>query len=387
MTATHPRLAHLGTTVFTVYSALAAEHGAVNLGQGVPAFEPPEGIVEAARAALGSGIDQYPVLAGLPELHEAIRADRRARTGHEVEDLLVTVGATEALTASILGLAGPGDEVVVLEPAYDAYAAAADLAGARVVPVALRAVDGRLVLDAEALAAALTDRTRVVVVNTPHNPSGTIWSASELAELAQVLQPWPEVTVLSDEVYEHLLLDEVAHTSPLDVPALASRTLVCGSIGKTFSVTGWKTGWVMGPADLVAAARVAKQFTTFAVNAPYQRAGAHALRSEGAYVDRLRSTLRSNRDRLVAGLTAAGFDVMTAPAGYFVLARPQPGSRCAALGSGEGLARALPAEVGVVGIPVSAFFRGEAGELGEWLRFSFARTPAEIDDAVRRLTA
>lgn len=379
-TIPHPRLAHLGTTVFTVYSALAAEHGAVNLGQGVPAFGPPPGLVEAARAAVGVGIDQYPPLAGLPELHDAIRADRLTRTGLTCDDVLVTVGATEALTASILALAGPGDEVVVLEPAFDSYAAAADLAGARTVPVPLRLVDGRCVLDAEALRSALTEHTRVVIVNTPHNPSGTVWARAEMALLADVLDAFPQVTVLSDEVYEQLLLDDVEHVSAAHEPRLAGRTLVASSLGKTFSVTGWKTGWLTGPAPLVAAARAAKQYLTFAVNAPYQRAAAHALTSENAAVEQLRETLRGNRDRLVAGLRAAGWDVLDAPAGYFVLARPASGP------TGDDLARALPVTTGVVAIPVSAFFRGDPGGLGEYVRFSFARTPAEIDEAVARLT-
>jgi N-succinyldiaminopimelate aminotransferase len=382
------RLQELGTTVFAAYSALAAELGAVNLGQGVPADGPPSRMVEVARASLGVGRDQYPALVGIRELREAVAAYRSRATGTPWDpdsEVLVTVGATEAIMAAILALAGPGDDVVVLEPAYDSYAAAVDLAGARLVSVPMgMTTDGRMVPDIPRLRAAMTPRTRALILNTPHNPSGTVLTRLELEGIADVLRGVPRVTLISDEVYEHLILDGSRHVSPASIPDIRGRTLAVSSAGKTFSATGWKVGWVVGPAPLIRRVTAVKQYLTFSVNGPFQLAVAHALAHEWVWVNALRESLRERRDLLHCGLAAAGFEVLPAQAGYFLLARPPwPADRV-------DLAIRLAHEAGVVAIPGSAFHRDADDKQGlacGLLRFAFCVDEARIHDAVDRLSS
>lgn len=377
-----PRLQPFTTTIFAEMTALAVAHDAVNLGQGFPDSDGPASMLAAARAAITDGLNQYPPGRGMPVLRTAIAADRAARYGQHLDpdtEVLVTVGATEGVSASLLALVEPGDEVLLLDPSYDAYAAGVALAGARAVRVPLVADGGRFAVDLEAVGAAVTSRTRVLLVNSPHNPTGTVFTDDELAGLAEVAVRH-DLTVITDEVYEHLVFDGRSHTPLATLPGMAGRTLSVSSAAKTFNVTGWKTGWVCGPSDLVAAVTAAKQFLTFVGGAPFQPAVAHALTHEQPWVAEQRAELQARRDTLATSLADAGFALHASEGTYFVLADPRP------LGVTDGLAfcRELPGRVGVAAVPVSPF----CAEPGPWrhlVRFAFCKQPEVLAQAGLRL--
>ncbi|WP_028050991.1 pyridoxal phosphate-dependent aminotransferase [Cellulomonas sp. URHD0024] len=380
-------------TVFAEMSALAARTGAVNLGQGFPDVDGPESVARAAADAILGGANQYPPGPGIAELREAIAAhqlEHYALRWDPDTEVLVTAGATEALAAAVLALVRPGDEVLTLEPFYDSYAAVIAMAGATHTTAPLQAGDDGFRLDLDALAAAFTDRTRLLLVNTPHNPTGTVLTRAELEAIARLAQAHDAI-VLTDEVYEHLLLRDDAGVRPTHVPiatlpGMAERTLTVSSAGKTFSFTGWKIGWVTGPERLVTAVRTVKQFLTYVSGAPFQPAIAFALRDPevAAWVDELADSLSRRRDLLCTGLLDAGFTVVRPQGTYFVLADAAP------LGYADGtaLCRDLPGLAGVVGVPVSAFThsRSRVDEaLRSWVRFTFVKRDDVLEEAVRRL--
>ena len=369
------RLAGFGTTIFTEMSALAERTGSINLGQGFPDEDGPAAVIEAAVAALRAGHNQYAPLPGVPALRVAIADHQRRRYGLEHDpdtEVQVCFGATETITAALLGLCDPGDEVVALDPFYDSYRAGAALAGARLVGVPLHPPAWRF--DPADLAAAVSERTRVLLLNTPHNPTGRVLDRSELEAIAAVCRE-RDLIAISDEVYEHLVYDG-EHVPLATLPGMAERTLTVSSIGKTFSVTGWKTGWACGPAELVAAVRGAKQFMTFAGGTPLQHAAAVALGIAEEHGARLAAALKAKRDRLCTGLERAGFDVLRPAATYFV--NVDVGEDAVAF------CRELPERAGVVGIP-TAVFSGDPERVRTLVRFAFCKRDEVIDEAARRL--
>ena len=370
------RLAGFGTTIFTEMSALAERTGSINLGQGFPDEDGPSAVLEAAVQAIRDGHNQYAPLPGVPALVDAIAEHQRARYGLEHEAIQVTFGATEAITAALLGLCEPGDEVVALDPFYDSYRAGAALAGARLVGVPLTPPEWRF--DPEQLAAAITPRTRVLLLNSPHNPTGRVLDRAELEQIAAACVEH-DLIAISDEVYEHLVF-EGEHVPLATLPGMAERTLTVSSIGKTFSVTGWKTGWACGPAELVAATRGAKQFMTFAGGTPFQHAAATALAGAEEHGARLAAELKAKRDRICAGLERAGATVLRPAGTYFVNADVRP------LGYDDGVAfcRELPERAGVVAIPTSVFC-GDPARVRSLVRFAFCKREEVIDEAATRL--
>ncbi|MFE3738940.1 pyridoxal phosphate-dependent aminotransferase [Streptomyces sp. NPDC059134] len=371
-----------GTTIFAEMSALAARTGAINLGQGFPDTDGPEAVREAAVRALRDGKgNQYPPGPGIPELRTAIAGHQRLRYGLTYDpdtEVLVTAGATEAIAAALLALADQGDEVIALEPYYDSYAACIGMAGATRVPVTLRPRDGAYHLDLDELRDAITDRTRILLLNTPHNPTGTVLTPAELAAVA-ALAVERDLLVITDEVYEHLVYDG-AHLPIATLPGMRERTLTISSAGKTFSFTGWKVGWVTGPPALVTAVRSAKQFLTYVSAGPFQYAIAEALQLPQTYFDTLRTDLRTQRDLLCAGLETAGFEVYRPAATYFVTTDIRP------LGETDGFAfcRALPERCGVVAVPNAVFYDHQK-EGAPFVRFAFCKRPAVLEEAIGRL--
>jgi N-succinyldiaminopimelate aminotransferase len=375
------RLAGFGTSVFTEMSALAERTGSINLGQGFPDEDGPVAVLDAACAALHAGANQYAPLPGVPALRTAIAEHQRTRYGLEHDpdtEIQVTFGATEAIAAALLGLCDPGDEVVALDPAYDSYAAGAALAGARLRRVPLHPPDWRF--DVAELEAAVTERTRLVLLNSPHNPTGRVLDRGELDAVAAVCRDHDLIAVC-DEVYEHLIFDG-EHVPLATLPGMAERTLTISSIGKTFSFTGWKIGWACGPAALVGAVRGAKQFMTFAGGTPLQHAAAVALGIAEEHGARLAGELAAKRDRICAGLERAGFEVLRPAGTYFVNADVRP------LGSDDAVAfcRELPARAGVVGIPTSVF-SDDPARVRTLVRFAFCKRDEVIDEAAERLAA
>lgn len=371
------------STIFTEMTALATRTGAVNLGQGFPDEDGPAAMLEAARRAISAGINQYPPGAGNPELREAIAAARLRDYGQQFDptcNILVTAGATEAIAAAVLALTQAGDEIIMLEPYYDSYPVVAALSGATAVPVPLlQDSSGRFTLDPERLAHAITPRTRMLLINTPHNPTGTVLSPAELQQIADLAQAH-NLIVVTDEVYEYLVYDEAKHVPIGTLPGMAERTVTISSAGKTFNVTGWKVGWACGPTPLIRALQTAKQFLTFSGGAPFQPAVADALRSEMPWVEQLRSSLQDKRNRLVAGLRGAGLGV-TVPAGtYFVQADIRD------LTGDDGLAfcHTLPERVGVAAVPTQVFYRHQP-DGAHLVRFAFCKKYEVLDEAVRRL--
>ncbi|WP_372518116.1 aminotransferase class I/II-fold pyridoxal phosphate-dependent enzyme [Solirubrobacter ginsenosidimutans] len=369
------RLSGFGISIFTEMSALAVQTGAINLGQGFPDEDGPAAVLEAAQAAIRNGHNQYAPLPGVPALREAISEHQRRFYGLEPEDVQVTMGATEAITAAILGLCEPDDEVLAFDPTYDSYGAAAKMTGARLVPVPLH--PPAWTFDPDELRAAITPKTRAILVNSPHNPTGRVLTREELQTIADVTQEH-DLIAITDEVYEHLVFDGLEHIPLATLPGMAERTLTISSLGKTFSVTGWKVGWATGPGALVAGVRAAKQFMTFAGATPFQHAGAAALRLADAWYAEFALELQAKRDRLSAGLTAAGLAVSKPQGTYFVNA--DVGTDAIAF------ARELPHRAGVVAIP-TAVFSTRAQELAPYLRFAFCKRPAVIDRAARQLAA
>ncbi|MGW5716386.1 pyridoxal phosphate-dependent aminotransferase [Amycolatopsis sp. NPDC003865] len=377
-----PRLRPFTSTIFAEMTALAVKHDAVNLGQGFPDTDGPAGMLDAAKNALFGGANQYPPGPGRPELRAAI-ARHRLRYGTEYDpdtEILVTAGATEAIAAALLALTEPGDEVIVIEPYYDSYAAAVAMAGAerRVVGL-VEGPDGRFGLDVDGLRAAVTPRTRAILVNSPHNPTGTVFTRAELEALAALCVEH-DLIAICDEVYEHLVFDDAEHIPLVTLPGMRPRTVSISSAGKTFNCTGWKIGWVCSTPELVAAVKAAKQFITFVSGGPLQPAVAHALDHELPWVDGLRASLQEKRDRLSAGLADAGFTVRPTAGTYFVCVDVRP------LGFTDAadLAWELPGRVGVAAVPVKVF-TDHPDEWKHLLRFAFCKRNDVIDEGVTRL--
>jgi N-succinyldiaminopimelate aminotransferase len=369
-------------TIFAEMSALAVATGAINLGQGFPDEDGPAEVIAAARAAIANGVNQYPPGRGIPDLRLAIAEHQHRFYGLALDperDVLVTAGATEALAATLLGLVeGPDDEVVVFEPYYDAYAATVALAGARLVPVPLRGAHFQPDLDE--LRAAVSDRTRLILVNDPHNPTGAVFSREALEEVVR-LADRHDAIIVTDEVYEHLVFDSV-HTPIATLPGAWERTLTISSGGKTFSETGWKIGWVTGPAPLVDAVLAVKQFLTYVNGAPFQPAIATGLRLPDDFFRGAASALRAKRDVLGDGLRSAGFEVFEPAATYFTVADAAP------LGATDAAAfcRELPGRVGVVAIPLTAFVTaGHRGDYATLVRFAACKRIEVLDEAASRL--
>jgi N-succinyldiaminopimelate aminotransferase len=370
-----------GTTIFAEMSALAAETGAINLGQGFPDTDGPREMLEAAKAAIDGGRNQYPPGPGVPELLEAVAGHQERFYGLRVDprtEVLVTVGATEAIAATVLALCEPGDEVVTFEPYYDSYAATIALAGAVRRTSVLRFPD--FAVDEASLRAAFSDRTRLVLLNTPHNPTGKVFTRAEL-ELICTLAREHGAWVVTDEVYEHLVFDGVEHVPVATLPGMAERTLTISSAGKTFSATGWKVGWVTGPAEVVAAVRTVKQFLTYVGSGPFQPAVALALGLDDDVYAGLASSLQAKRDLLVEGLQSAGLEVALPAGTYFVVADAAP------LGATDGLefCRRLPSLAGVVGVPVSVF-HDDVDAARTLVRFAFCKRDEVLAEAVHRLS-
>jgi N-succinyldiaminopimelate aminotransferase len=377
------RLHGIPPTIFAEMSALAVATGSINLGQGFPDTDGPEEVREAAVRALRDGRgNQYPPGPGIPELRTAVAAHQLRRYGLSYDpdtEVLVTAGATEAIAASLLALLEPGDEVVALEPYYDSYAASIAMAGGRRVPVTLRPHEGSFRLDLDELRAAVTDRTRLLLINTPHNPTGTVLTRAELAAIAE-LAVARDLLVVTDEVYEHLVFDDAQHLPLAAFPGMRERTVTIGSAGKTFSFTGWKVGWVTAAPELVGAVRSAKQFLTYVSSGPFQYAVAEALALPDSYFTELRRSMQVRRDILAEGLTAAGFEVFRPAGTYFVTTDIRP------LGEKDGFAfcRALPERAGVVAIPNAVFYDDrEAG--APFVRFGFCKREEVLREAAERL--
>jgi N-succinyldiaminopimelate aminotransferase len=379
------RMRPFGTTIFAEMSALAVRTGAVNLGQGFPDTDGPEEMLEAAAAALRSGHNQYPPGPGIPELRAAVAEHQRRFWGLGYDpdgEVLITAGATEAIAAAILALCEPGDEVVCFEPYYDSYAACIALAGAVRKPVTLRpGPDGRYSFDPDALAAAFSPRTRMVLLNSPHNPTGKVFRRDELEMVADLCRRHDALAV-TDEVYEHLVFTDSStpHLPLATLPGMRERTLRISSAGKTFSCTGWKIGWASGPRHLVSATLRVKQFLTFVNGAPLQPAVAVALGLSDSYYEGFRDSLQARRDQLVAGLLDAGFTVLSPEGTYFVTVDITP------LGGRDGVefCRGLPERCGVVAVPTQVFYDDiEAGR--SLVRFAFCKRTEVLAEAVTRL--
>lgn len=376
------RLQPYAVTIFAEMSALAARIGAVNLGQGFPDEDGPAGMLKVAQDAIAEGVNQYPPGLGIPALREAIAAQRLRRYGVRYDpdtEVLVTVGATEAIAASVIGLVEPGSEVLVIEPFYDSYSPVIAMAGCRRVVVPM-VPDGRgFAIDVDALREAITPNTRALMLNSPHNPTGTVASAEELAAIAK-LAIAHDLLVITDEVYENLVFDDLRHLPLAALPGMAERTVTISSAAKMFNVTGWKIGWACGPADLIAGVRAAKQYLTYVGGAPFQPAVAQALNDEDGWSLTLRDTFEARRNRLAAALTDIGFDVHDSHGTYFLCVDPRP------LGYSDSttFCAELPERAGVAAIPMSAFTSGDHG-WNHLVRFAFCKRDETMDEAIRRL--
>jgi N-succinyldiaminopimelate aminotransferase len=375
------RLAGLGTTIFAEMSARAVATGSINLGQGFPDTDGPVKIAQiAADAILAGRGNQYPPGPGIPELRQAI-ADHAARfyglRYDPADEILVTAGATEAVAAALLALVEPGDEVIAFEPYYDSYAANIAMAGGTRVPVTLRPPGFRP--DAAELANAITERTRLILLNTPHNPTGSVFTRDELAAIAE-LAVERDLLVVSDEVYEHLVFDG-EHVPIASFPGMRERTVTISSAGKTFSFTGWKIGWVQATPELVAAVKTTKQFMTYVSGGPFQYAVAEALALPDEYYTALREDLKARRDLFVPGLAALGFEVYPPQGTYFVTAD------IAGLDDRDGVefCRTLPERAGVVAIPSAVFYDDKAAAR-TLVRFAFCKRPEVLTEALARLS-
>jgi N-succinyldiaminopimelate aminotransferase len=372
------RLDGISTTIFAEMSALAVRTGSVNLGQGFPDTDGPPEVLEAACAAIRDGRNQYPPGHGNPDLIEAVIAHQGRFYGLELEpsQVVVTTGATEAIAAALLGLLDAGDEVVVLEPYYDSYIAMIQLAGAVRRPVTLRAPDFRLDLDE--LRAAVGPRTRMILLNTPHNPTGTVLTRAELEGVAEVAIEH-DLVVVTDEVYEHLTYG-VEHIPIATLPRMAERTVTISSAGKTYSVTGWKIGWASGPADLVAGVEGAKNWLSYASGAPFQPAVALALNEHDGYHQAMRADLQRKRDLLVSGLRDLDLEVFEPQGTYFVTADVSTYGHP----DGYSFCTALPELAGVVMVPTQVFY-DDHDEGRHKVRIAFCKEQHVLEDGLRRL--
>ena len=373
------RLQPFGTTIFAEMSALAVETGAINLGQGFPDTDGPDVVKQAAIDAIRAGHNQYPPGIGVPELRTAIQAHHQRFYGLEYDaaaEILVTAGATEAIAAALIALCGPGDEVVTFEPYYDSYAACIAMAGATRHVVTLRAPD--YAFDPEEMRAAITPRTRLILLNSPHNPTGKVFTRAELTFVAERAQEH-DLLVVTDEVYEHLVY-EGEHVPIATLPGMRERTVMIGSGGKTFSFTGWKVGWVCAPPALVTAVKTAKQFLTYVSSGPFQYAIAVGLQLPDEYFEEFRNEMLDKRDRLCTGLTNAGFEVLRPQGTYFVTVD------IGSLGETDGLAfcRDLPHRCGVVAVP-SVVFYDDVAAGSHLVRFACCKRTEILDEACTRL--
>ena len=377
---TAARLSGVGSTIFAEMSALAVRTGSVNLGQGFPDLSGPGSVVEAAYDAMRAGRNQYPPGHGAPELVQAVIAHQQRHYGLDLrpEQVVVTTGATEAIAGALLGLVDPGDEVIVCEPYYDSYRAMIQFAGGVRRPVTLRAPDYRL--DPAELEAAVTPRTKLILLNTPHNPTGRVLDLEELEGVADVARRH-DLLVVTDEVYEHLVFDDHAHVPMATLPGMFERTVTISSSGKTFSLTGWKVGWATGPAALVAAVEGAKNWLSYASGAPFQPAIAHALDHEEAFHERLRNDLSARRDHLCAALGQLDLDVHVPQGTYFVT------TDTSAYGHRDGIAfcAAMAERARVVAIPSQVFYEDGSAEGRHLVRWAFCKERDVIDEGIARL--
>jgi methionine aminotransferase len=372
------RLPKVGTTIFTVMSALAAERGAVNLGQGFPDFEGDPALVDAVAQAMRDGHNQYPPMTGVPLLRQAVAGKIAALYGRAYDaasEITITAGATQAIITAILAVVGPGDEVIVLEPNYDSYVPNIELAGGTVVRVALKAETFRP--DFEAISAAITPRTRAIIVNTPHNPSATIWRTADLDRLAEILRP-TDALLIADEVYEHMVYDGERHASASAHPELAARAFVISSFGKTFHVTGWKIGTVAAPSALTAEFRKVHQFNVFTVNTPMQHGLGRYLANPAPYLE-LPAFYQRKRDLFRAGLAATRFRLLPSEGSYFQVVDYSAISDLAE----ADFCRWLTTEIGVAAIPLSAFY--DDGRNQGLARFCYAKQDTTLHTALQRL--
>jgi methionine transaminase len=372
------RLPAVGTTIFTVMSALAQQHGAVNLGQGFPDFGCDPRLLDAVNDAMREGLNQYPPMTGVPVLREAVAAKIAALYGHAYDpgtEITITAGATQAIITAILAIVHPGDEVIVLDPCYDSYEPNIVLAGGVAVHVPL--TPGSFAPDFARVAAALTPRTRAIIVNTPHNPSATVWSATDMARLAELLRN-TDVIVIADEVYEHMVFDGQAHESVARTPELAARSFVVSSFGKTYHVTGWKVGYVAAPASLMAEFRKVHQFNVFTVNTPMQHGLARFMGDASHHLG-LPAFYQRKRDRFRAGLATTRLRLLPSQGSYFQCVDYSAVSDL----SEEAFCRWLTETAGVAAIPLSAFYAGGCEQ--KLARFCFAKQDATLDAAIERL--
>ena len=380
--ALRSRLPQVGTTIFTVMSALAAETGAVNLGQGFPDFECDPALVDAVTAAMQTGHNQYPPMPGVPALRQAVAAKMQALYGLACDpatEVTVTAGATQAIFTALLAVVHPGDEVIVLEPCYDSYVPNIELAGGVAVRVPL--APGSFRPDFGRIAAAITPRTRALIINSPHNPSGMVWSEADMLALQDLLAP-TEVLLISDEVYEHMVFDGQAHQSAARFPGLAARAFIIGSFGKTYHVTGWKVGTVVAPAPLSAEFRKVHQFNVFTVNTPVQH-GLAAYMADAARYQGLPAFYQRKRDLFRAGLANTRFRLLPSEGTFF---------QCVNIADLAVPERDLPEadfcqwltrEIGVAAIPLSAFYGNGFDQ--RTVRFCFAKRDDTLTEALRRL--
>nr|WP_315183263.1 pyridoxal phosphate-dependent aminotransferase [uncultured Albidiferax sp.] len=372
------KLPAVGTTIFTVMSALAAEHNAVNLGQGFPDFNCDPALVLAVTEAMQQGLNQYPPMPGIPALREAVAAKieaLHARTYSAATEITITAGATQGIITAILAVVRPGDEVIVLEPCYDSYVPNIELAGGTAVRVPLTPRSFRP--DFAKIAAAITPRTRAILINSPHNPSATIWSQADMLALQDLLEP-TEVLLISDEVYEHMVFDGAQHESAARYPGLAARAFIVSSFGKTFHVTGWKVGTVVAPAPLMAEFRKVHQFNVFTVNTPVQHGLTKYLANPTPYLE-LPAFYQRKRDLFRAGLAATKFKLLPSEGSYF---------QCVDISDVSDLGEAdfcqwLTKEIGVAAIPLSAFYGNGFDQ--RVVRFCFAKKDETLQAALARL--
>jgi N-succinyldiaminopimelate aminotransferase len=380
------RVAGFGTTIFSDINVLAEHHGAVNLGQGAPDFDGPPEVLQAAVEAVNRQLNQYAPGRGMQSVREAIAAHAKrfyGQTLDPVSQVVVTSGATEAVFAAILGLTDPGDEAIVFQPVYDTYVPNMVMAGVTPRYVTLRG--DQWTFDADELAGTFNRHTKVIVVNTPHNPTGKVYSTEELSVIAELCQRH-DVIAICDEVYEHILYDDIAHTQLATLPGMAERTLTISSLGKTFSVTGWKVGWAAGPAALVTAVNRSHQFITFSVASPLQAAAVTALALSDAFFENLQAAYQSKRDVMMKTLRNAGFTVYKPGGSYFIMADWR-GVAPRHVQDDTQFATWLIEHVGVACIPPSFFYQESDKRMGQYLaRFAVCKKDETLAAAAERLS-